>query len=401
MSICNTGAWARNRIATFFALKLLIAASERPPDDPRHIDPADWTAKDVRALPSVRWSPEQQAAVDIIERNLEVCDANVSADSRILLITGGPGTGKTEVVVHCASSAAAKGAKVLIACPVGALVDEYRSRLPPSENLVVETVHASFRITRKADQAHIPPGRLRHFDLIFFDEGSQLDAEVWKQVKTACGELSNGPSFVFLADFQQLQLVRGAAQLQDDLGARVAGGSLRHIELRQHEAARNADPVLLDFLRHIRRHQPSKGQIPHCFGNRRLPQDPRRAVAAAMRLERAAGRRFTFLTVTNRATHIVNAARLAIEFPAVEERTEEDGVPTDPELGGGRVVFVPGRRVRLTRNLDKDRGFVNGAPGVVEHVLRKGSAPSATFGSVSIRCGMWGASSFRRPMRMP
>jgi hypothetical protein len=35
------------------------------------------------------------------------------------------------------------------------------------------------------------------------------------------------------------------------------------------------------------------------------------------------------------------------------------------------VVIQPGMRVRLTRNLDKDRGFVNGNLCIVEKVLTK------------------------------
>eukprot|EP00969_Alexandrium_andersonii_P125929 5567194-Alexandrium_andersonii.AAC.1 len=47
------------------------------------------------------------------------------------------------------------------------------------------------------------------------------------------------------------------------------------------------------------------------------------------------------------------------------------GVPGDPEYGGGDVVLIPGMRVRLTRNVDKDRDFVNGAVAEIEHVLKK------------------------------
>ena len=35
----------------------------------------------------------------------------------------------------------------------------------------------------------------------------------------------------------------------------------------------------------------------------------------------------------------------------------------------GAFSFEVGMRIRLTRNMDKQRGFVNGAMGVVEHVL--------------------------------
>ena len=41
----------------------------------------------------------------------------------------------------------------------------------------------------------------------------------------------------------------------------------------------------------------------------------------------------------------------------------------DPNAEGEAMVLQPGMRVRLTRNLDKDRGFVNGNTGVIEAVL--------------------------------
>jgi hypothetical protein len=48
----------------------------------------------------------------------------------------------------------------------------------------------------------------------------------------------------------------------------------------------------------------------------------------------------------------------------------EGGLPGDPACGGEEVLFDVGMRVRLTQNLDKDRGFVNGALGVIEHMLK-------------------------------
>ena len=45
----------------------------------------------------------------------------------------------------------------------------------PAKHLTVETLHTSFRITRDADVQYILPGRLRAYDLIGLDEGSQID----------------------------------------------------------------------------------------------------------------------------------------------------------------------------------------------------------------------------------
>ena len=50
----------------------------------------------------------------------------------------------------------------------------------------------------------------------------------------------------------------------------------------------------------------------------------------------------------------------------------DNGFPTDPNQGEAQLFYAsPGVVVRLTRNIDKDRGYVNGAVGVVRRVLSR------------------------------
>ena len=247
-----------------------------------------------------------------------------------------------------------------------------RLRVPPSNLITIETIHSAFKVTRKKDAQYNPPGRLRHYDLITLDEVSQVDEEVWTCLQTAFGELSPCPFVVFVGDFQQLQPIHGVHALRQDLNRVQAAGGLQQVELQQHAAARSTDPNMLAFLAHARVHQPSRNCLETFFAGRCFSRDLDTAVQQALRLERQTGRAFTFLTVTNRGAQELNLARLRAEFPEAAQQITSWSprcVQGDPNAEGEAMFLQPGRRVRLTRNLDKDRGFVNGNTGVIETVL--------------------------------
>ena len=288
-------------------------------------------------------------------------DANVTPES----------PGKTEVVLQCALNATLDTRKLLIACPIGPLVAANRKRIPLHTNIVVETIHSSFKITRRADEVFIPPGRLRHFDLIIFDEVSQQDAHVWDQVRTALAELTPEPFVVFVGDFQQLQPIDGEALLQEALDRQVSRGRVRKVQLQQHAAARYTDERMPDFLNWIRTHQPSRALLLNFFDGRKLSRTLDGAVAEALQLERTEGRKFTFLTVTNRGASALDEARVRKQFPEAQDLASTPSVPVDPAQCLKQLVFLKLMQVRFTKNLDKDRGFVNGALGTIVKVLNK------------------------------
>ena len=116
---------------------------------------------------------------------------------------------------------------MLIACPIGPLVAMYRKRIPPKNEIVVETIHSPFKITRAADEIYIPPGRLRNYDLIIFLEMSQQGDHVWSQVRDSLAELMPGPFVVFVCDFQQLQPISREPLLHDALQRQVEKNSLK------------------------------------------------------------------------------------------------------------------------------------------------------------------------------
>ena len=226
------------------SMRLVLNSLKQGADD---IAAFSWEAHVYNRSPVRVWSPEQSNVLEVVGGVLEVDDANellpaARKSARIFTVTGGPGTGKTEVILECAVRASNAGSNLFIGASLGLLTSTYRSRIPPDSFIVMETLHAGFKLTRKADEYYCPPGRLRHYDLMVFDECSQIDDSMWNQMKAAIGELSPFPVIVFVGDFQQLQPCNGESTLVHDL-ARLAGRGLVHIELQQHEAARITDPT--------------------------------------------------------------------------------------------------------------------------------------------------------------
>ena len=100
----------------------------------------------------MKWSDEQLEFLNIVAERINIRDSSDLAAGldRWMHITGSPGTGKTEAIIHAAYRAAEVGARVLILCPTGALAHAYKERLPPTDQIMVETLHGGFLL----------PGRL-------------------------------------------------------------------------------------------------------------------------------------------------------------------------------------------------------------------------------------------------
>jgi len=160
MRVCDA------RVATFVsrlgALSVLTKFFREHP-----LSLADWHKVEKVTLRPMTWSDAQSEFLKVVKEHVDVRDSSDMAAglSRWMHITGGPGTGKTEAIIHAAYRAAETGCRVLILCPTGALVHAYKERLPPTDQIVVETLHSGFAISRKADKdTYAPPGRLRRYD---------------------------------------------------------------------------------------------------------------------------------------------------------------------------------------------------------------------------------------------
>ena len=308
--------------------------------------------------------------LDFVKHALRVEDAaEATRQCRLLHVSGSPGTGKTEVVIAAAELALADDCKVLVGGPIGLLVAMYKLRLPTTENLTMETIHSAFKITRDADAAYVPPGRLRRYDLIILDEISQIDETVWGKLKVALNELLPGPLVLFVGDEQQLQPVHGRPRLLLDLASLTEAGKARHVRLQQHEMARSVDPTMLTFLNKIRSKQPTRPELERFFRGRVWDSNIKDAVKKSYDIETTNhGKKFMFLTVTNKAAAALNQARLELEFPE-EARRLSDGEGLPGEIAN--ILLTANMRVRLTHNVNKEEGYVNGNTGQIRKVLRR------------------------------
>ena len=91
-----------------------------------------------------------------------------------------------------------------------------------------------------------------------------------------------------------------------------------------------------------------------------------------MRIAEATQLPFLWFTATNAGA--AEVSRAALRVLSISDEELQQGYPCDPTVKSGLPILARrGILVRLTRNFDKQRGFVNGAVGEVWESLRGNS----------------------------
>ena len=331
------------------------------------------------------WSPDQVVFFRFIHQQLDVdcvwdLDANVA--KRRCFLSGPPGTGKSELLVHAAKLVVDRGCRVLFLAPTGALVHSYLDRLPDSESIFVDTVHAALRFSRESDtrQAKFnPPSRLQLYDVIFLDEVSMLSLEVFEALLRHIQELPQRPIFVVAGDFAQLKAMDGN---------QVVRLCCEMFETQFHLTTvhRSKDPKHLGFVSRIREAQPSRQQIEEYFDHGKsssrfltIDRSLDEWVQFGMDQQELHGHPFVWICNTNKGVATVSLAALR-NLGIFDKDIHGHGFAGDPSVKGSLPILPrPGVWIRLTRNLDKGRGFVNGALGQVHEVFRHEAVAESVF----------------------
>ena len=154
---------------------------------------------------------------------------------------------------------------------------------------------------------------------------------------------------------------------------------------------RTDDAELLEFQGIAREHQPYRETLFEFFRGRRWPCRGEGslldAVQSGLELEKSTGEPFVWLCVTNEGARQVCTA--ALELLGRKDYVFR-GFPTDPNQGECQLFYAsPGIVVRMTRNVDKDRGYVNGAVGVVRRVLSSDMDGIPTVFTVELSTGVY------------
>ena len=133
---------------------------------------------------------------------------------------------------------------------------------------------------------------------------------------------------------------------------------------------RSKDEPHLIFLNRIREEQPERPYLREYFGERHWKRmHMETAVARGMELAKEAGEPFSWLTCTNAGA--AEVCKAALRLLGITDAELQSGYFPDPTTKSNlRILARAGIIIRLSRNFDKKRGFVNGAIAEVCESLR-------------------------------
>ncbi|MEL3947334.1 ATP-dependent RecD-like DNA helicase [Streptomyces sp. LNU-CPARS28] len=324
-------------------LRLLRAPEDRMPG----FGDVDWDKALgwLKGRTGAELAPEQEEAVKL------------ALTSKVAVLTGGPGCGKSFTVRSIVELARAKRAKVLLAAPTGRAA----KRLAELTGAEASTVHRLLELKPGGDAAY-DKDRPLDADLVVVDEASMLDLLLANKLVKA---VPPGAHLLFVGDVDQLPSVGAGEVLRDLLSGDGPVPAVRLTRVfrqaQQSGVVTNAHRInagqppltqgLNDFFLFVEDDTEEAGRLTVDVAARRLPAkfglDPRRDVQVLAPMHRGpAG-----------AGHLNGLLQQAIT----------PGRPDLPEKRfGGRVFRVGDKVTQIRNNYEKGaNGVFNGTVGVV------------------------------------
>ncbi|TWG91402.1 exodeoxyribonuclease V alpha subunit [Mesorhizobium sp. J18] len=312
-----------------------------------------WPEIDAdRALPWV----EQKTGLTLAASQAKAI--KLALASKVLVITGGPGVGKTTIVNSILRILAAKGTRLLLCAPTGRAA----KRMSEATGREARTIHRLLEFDPKAFGFKRNDENPLDCDLLVIDESSMVDVSLMQSLLKA---VPDSAALLIVGDIDQLPSVGPGQVLADIIGS----GAVTVVRLTEVFRQAAQSRIITSA------HQINEGRLPDL-----LPPDgesdfyfvpaadPEQAVPRIVELVRhRIPRRFGFdpirdiqvLCPMNRG--VVGARSLNIELqaalnPAGEQKVERFG-----------WTFAPGDKVMQIEN-DYDKEVYNGDIGMIESV---------------------------------
>jgi exodeoxyribonuclease V alpha subunit len=171
------------------------------------------------------WLYPTPEACDLIQTQIEhtlACRLSVSQhhamqialQNKLMIITGGPGVGKTTLVNSILHAVRAQGARIVLCAPTGRAA----KRLSESTGLEAKTLHRLLEFDPKERVFKRSENQPLEADLIVIDEMSMVDITMMHHLLSA---LPNACGVLFVGDVDQLPSVGPGAVLRDLIGAQT------------------------------------------------------------------------------------------------------------------------------------------------------------------------------------
>ncbi len=322
-------------------LKALMQAQQQLP----FIEPAKALAW-VQERLGLTLAPQQADAVTMSLRH------------KVLLITGGPGTGKTTIINAILKIWERLGVNVMMAAPTGRAA----KRMSEVTGWEAKTIHRLLQYSQQKGGFQVSEGKTLPCDLLIIDEASMIDVVLLHHLLKAT---PRGATLILVGDANQLPSV-GPGNVFRDL---IASGTIPLVELT--EIFRQAQESLII----VNAHRINRGQLPQWkaepdkladffFLEQEEPQEVLHLVLELVK-ERIP-KRFGFDPVEDIQV-LTPMHRGVVGAGMLNQTLQRELNPEGPGLDrGGRMFKVNDKVMQIRNNYDKD--VFNGDIGRISRI---------------------------------